>query len=337
MIRKDVNYGLAMDEWANLLDNGSLAGDQAAIARAHLAGLKAEKEMAYYLNTCFAQNRELMVFNNLQFEHEGRSAQVDHLVLSRWSAYFIETKSVSQKVNINPQGQWARVYGRRYANFESPLEQSRRHEIILFDLLASRLPEFMGKMLGIQLTFRTVIDTHHLVAVSVGAVMQGRGRKTVAPHLRPLDQIPSLITENHQAVRSSLLGSAFAEMLDGKTRKRQPAFSEKELEGCCQILLQADASQTPLEKAHAFIESLPQQAAALRDEEPEPEAQAPGESDGSQLPQPLAADAAVSAPPPCPRCGSPMALRTASRGDRAGRQFFGCTKYPKCRGIINLD
>ncbi|MGY6217367.1 DUF2034 domain-containing protein [Methylolobus aquaticus] len=38
--------------------------------------------------------------------------------------------------------------------------------------------------------------------------------------------------------------------------------------------------------------------------------------------------------PACPRCGSPMILRTARRGDHAGESFWGCSTYPKCRGVI---
>lgn len=36
--------------------------------------------------------------------------------------------------------------------------------------------------------------------------------------------------------------------------------------------------------------------------------------------------------PVCPRCGSPMILRTARRGAKAGDQFWGCSRYPKCQG-----
>lgn len=39
----------------------------------------------------------------------------------------------------------------------------------------------------------------------------------------------------------------------------------------------------------------------------------------------------------CPRCGSQMILRTAKRGANAGRQFWGCSKFPKCRAVINID
>lgn len=33
----------------------------------------------------------------------------------------------------------------------------------------------------------------------------------------------------------------------------------------------------------------------------------------------------------CPKCGSPLVLRTAKSGAGAGKQFFGCSTYPKCR------
>ena len=38
--------------------------------------------------------------------------------------------------------------------------------------------------------------------------------------------------------------------------------------------------------------------------------------------------------PSCPRCGSPMVLRTARRGRSAGQQFLGCTRYPQCQGTL---
>ena len=39
----------------------------------------------------------------------------------------------------------------------------------------------------------------------------------------------------------------------------------------------------------------------------------------------------------CPRCGGDLVLRTAKRGGQAGRQFWGCSNYPKCRFIENID
>jgi ssDNA-binding Zn-finger/Zn-ribbon topoisomerase 1 len=41
--------------------------------------------------------------------------------------------------------------------------------------------------------------------------------------------------------------------------------------------------------------------------------------------------------PPCPVCGSQMVRRVASRGTRAGQPFWGCPRFPECRGIVNID
>lgn len=33
----------------------------------------------------------------------------------------------------------------------------------------------------------------------------------------------------------------------------------------------------------------------------------------------------------CPRCGAELVLRTAKKGEHSGEQFYGCSKFPKCR------
>ena len=39
----------------------------------------------------------------------------------------------------------------------------------------------------------------------------------------------------------------------------------------------------------------------------------------------------------CPNCGAPMVIRKAKSGKYAGRYFWGCTNFPKCKGIINIQ
>ena len=39
----------------------------------------------------------------------------------------------------------------------------------------------------------------------------------------------------------------------------------------------------------------------------------------------------------CPVCSSSMVLRTARRGRNTGGQFWGCSKYPKCKGLVALE
>ena len=49
------------------------------------------------------------------------------------------------------------------------------------------------------------------------------------------------------------------------------------------------------------------------------------------LPDPPAVQA-----PSCPACSSAMARRTAQRGALAGHDFWGCSRYPACRGTVNI-
>lgn len=50
--------------------------------------------------------------------------------------------------------------------------------------------------------------------------------------------------------------------------------------------------------------------------------------------------ASVAAPdtltPACPKCGGVMVARTAQKGPNAGSRFWGCSGYPRCRGIVNV-
>jgi len=42
---------------------------------------------------------------------------------------------------------------------------------------------------------------------------------------------------------------------------------------------------------------------------------------------------AVSGVVACPKCGASMVKRKAARGANAGNEFWGCSRYPKCRGV----
>lgn len=39
----------------------------------------------------------------------------------------------------------------------------------------------------------------------------------------------------------------------------------------------------------------------------------------------------------CPQCGGKLILRTATKGMNAGKQFWGCSNFPKCRYIKNVQ
>ena len=55
----------------------------------------------------------------------------------------------------------------------------------------------------------------------------------------------------------------------------------------------------------------------------------------SKAPQSVGARSTASIPS-CPRCGTTMTRRLARRGRNAGGYFWGCSRYPACRGTRNI-
>jgi very-short-patch-repair endonuclease len=41
-------------------------------------------------------------------------------------------------------------------------------------------------------------------------------------------------------------------------------------------------------------------------------------------------------PPACPKCSATMVRRRVKSGPKAGLQFWGCSRYPECRGVVKI-
>ena len=72
------------------------------------AGVKAEKQMAFYLNRAFGEDDKVCVINDLRLEYNGEVAQFDHLMVHEFGFVVVESKSVSTKVSVNKHGEWIR-------------------------------------------------------------------------------------------------------------------------------------------------------------------------------------------------------------------------------------
>ena len=52
---------------------------------------------------------------------------------------------------------------------------------------------------------------------------------------------------------------------------------------------------------------------------------------------PIASTSKSEIAPACPQCGSSMIKRTARKGSNTGAEFWGCSKFPACRGVRSMD
>jgi hypothetical protein len=122
------------------------------------AGVAAERQMAFYLNRAMATDPDLLVLNDLRLiddlqpEPDGSPGvcQIDHLVLHRWGAFIIESKSVSEEVIVSSDGTggdvWTRRFRGRQEGMPSPIQQARRQAEFLREMLQRSRAAILGKL-----------------------------------------------------------------------------------------------------------------------------------------------------------------------------------------------
>jgi hypothetical protein len=123
------------DELAQLeLLAKSGSGDTAKRAAKDLAirkaGVKGETESAYLLDFHFADSPNWALIHDLRLEHNGRVAQIDHLLINRWmECYVLETKHFNAGIKITEDGEFLRWndYKHYFEGMPSPLLQNERH------------------------------------------------------------------------------------------------------------------------------------------------------------------------------------------------------------------
>ncbi len=175
--------------------------------RFEVAGDKAERQMAHYLDREFGSAPGVLVFNDLRLELKDRDAvQIDHLIMHKHGMVIVESKSVTTKVKINNHGEWMRWNG-RWEGMPSPIEQARRQAEGLRGLLDEHRERLRDKkILGlVRGTFRCCpIDL--FVAISDhGMFDEGSFRPAEAKKAEAVAGAVREIVERHREA-GSLIG-----------------------------------------------------------------------------------------------------------------------------------
>lgn len=136
---------------------------------------------------------------------------------------------------------------------------------------------------------------------------------------------------------------AAVELDDKSHRQRKRKERDDFLAGVCQAI-GLPLVQVPAQRAYSVPELRAQVLAAVGAQpglglEPlTPDSAAPEAQMAQAEPAPPAPvdeeSSAGSGVPVCPKCASPMARRQVKSGANAGREFWGCSAFPKCRGIV---
>ena len=187
------------------------------------------------------------------------TTQVDHVVLSRYGIFVIETKNMSGWIfGGKAQARWTQVMRRHKSQFQNPLRQNYHHVKVIQDLLGIRLDQL-----------------ENLVAF-VGSA-------------EPKTEMPPNVFWSRGDLFNYIASRQTVQFTDKEVRD----FAHK---------LRSGALEANKETRRAHVQHVREKAARRK-------------TDVTK----------------CPRCGSKMIERT---NRKTGQTFYGCSRYPKCRGTL---
>jgi hypothetical protein len=113
------------------------------------AGERAEREVAYLIDFEISKSSNWAVLHDLRIEHDGFSAQIDHVIIDRTlTIYLLETKYFASGLKITDDGEFLRWdnWKKNFVGMESPISQGDRHSKVLSRLFSDSdlLPRRLG-------------------------------------------------------------------------------------------------------------------------------------------------------------------------------------------------
>lgn len=263
------------------------------------AGIAGEKNIDFELRN---SHYPMFILHDLYIKKGDLTAQIDYLIVTRGITFFIECKNLYGNIEIDHSGNFIRTfsYG-KYVKKEglySPVTQNQRH----LDLMRQIRAE--DKSAIIRSAWEKNFPKWNksiVVLANPRTVLNDRfAPKEIRQQVIRADQLVAYIKRSNEAISREDLSS------DKDMEKRANLYlslhTENETDYTAVLKEQIKASLQQSEKDIAIAD----------------------------------ANTSSSAVPVCPLCGAAMVLRTARAGINADKQFYGCSNYPKCHGIVNI-
>ena len=256
------------------------------------AGIFGEDAISFEL-----QNSHIPMFiiHDLYLEHEGLSAQIDFLIVTKKCFFLIECKNLYGDIAINSNGDFIRSFSHKKEGIYSPITQGKRHLELIKQIRNAEITNALIRAIferNFYENYRSVV-----VLANPKTVLNAKyAKKEIKDQVIRGDQLIEYI----QKVNSN---------------SSVPSSSDKEMEQQARHFLEMHhiCKSNYTEKYLKVI-----QAAQI-------------------LNQNVADNVAeIEVIPLCPKCGAPMIKRKATKGTSLGKEFWGCSNYPRCHGIINI-
>lgn len=260
----------------------------------------------------------MFVLHDLYFEHDGLTAQIDYLIVTRANTYVLECKNLYGDIEINRDGQFTRIlhYGKKFRRegIYSPITQNRRHLELIKAMRSEERRNFLSK----ALFEKSFYEVNHAVVVLANpkTVLNDRyAKKEIRNQVIRADQLADYIRRTDAATQGTISERAMEELARYFLAKNKPCSTDHVAKFREMLARQAEepaaVDETPAKPQEKQVQKA----------QPEPQPAAAAQEEKQLL---------------CPLCGAPMIKRKATKGAYAGKEFYGCSNYPKCRGIVNI-
>jgi len=217
------------------------------------------------------------LIKNVTLPTENGSTQIDHIIVSKYGVFVVETKNMKGWIFGNAhQKMWTQKIFKHTNKFQNPLHQNYKHVKTLESLL--------------ELNDQQI----HSVVVFVGDSQF----KT---------EMPENIT----------YGGGYIRFIKSKT---EHVLSDAQVLEITQKI--TAGRMTPSFKTNREHVKHVKNIVAQKETPVKKQVKKPAETVDTKI---------------CPTCQSPMILRETKKGPNIGNQFWGCSNFPKCRKVVNLN
>ncbi len=133
------------------------------------------------------------IINNVTLPTETGTTQIDHIVVSRYGVFVIETKNMKGWIfGGEHQKDWTQQIFKRTNKFQNPLHQNYKHVKTLIDLLGIDSKKLFSVVVFIgDVTFKTEMPSN--VTVDKGYIQYIRSKKEILLEQAEVDSIVAVI------------------------------------------------------------------------------------------------------------------------------------------------
>ncbi len=246
-------------------------------------GALGEFLVSCFLNLGLDKDKYKILNNVVVPDGNGGTTQIDHIVVSVFGIFVIETKNMRGWIFGDRNSEkWMQQIFRTKNRFQNPFRQNYKHIVCLAEILG--MPR--------------EIFTHVIVFVGGSSI-------------RTRDQLPE-----------SLVSGGF-ELLAFIRGFKEKRFTEEDAGNLYESVrvLMLEKTYRNKQRHVAYVKSIVAEKEATARTPSGPVQQESGAAESSEVLK-------------CPVCGADMIRRQVKKGKNAGGFIWGCSRFPKCRGVV---